>query len=760
MADKDLKYRIDADDRPLGSALSRVGLQLGQFNRGIDNMMTGVSGQLGRVTNIIGALAAMVAVGVVGIRKAIDVQDQMHESAQRLGMSTEIFSEYAHAAKLSGLETQDLSKAVAKLTGVLSDAQQGQRAAVDLFQRLKLDPKGIQDTDQLLQALADRFSQMPEGVARTSLAIDVFGEKLGPKMVPLLAEGTAGLAAMREEARQLGVVVSTETGAAAAQFNDNLDRLASAGSGAFQQLSAVALPTLNALSDGLLEAYKGGSLLNAAGVGLRTTFQVAAVTGSNLAFVLSQLAGDAKAVAMQFKVLWEEGIDGWKRYGATVREESQRARAELDRFQWSIMNPEAYSAGVAMGRDTKELARRGRKVPAYGGVPGFVPDDKPPTPVKGAGAEAKLPESEMQNYLGELQLLKIRYATENELREMSKAQEAAYWRELLASQQVTARDRIEITRRVASLELAELRDQAQQRLQLDQITRDRGEAQALAAVDQAQVASRSAFDQQLITQAELLQAEQQHEEQRLAIRRTYLQARLALLDPDRDPIAYQQILAQIEALEQQHTTRLAQLRAQGIGVQRQETNGLLTLFDTTLQSITQQIMSRTLTWRGLFNQVLGSIAQGALKTIGSIATNWIKGLLQMQTAEKGMTLASIHANAMKAGAAAFQAVVGIPIVGPALAPAAAAAAYAGTMAFASAEGGYDIPAGVNPLTQLHEREMVLPQEQADAVRAMAAGGREGGGLVIQGMPMPGGFFAVHQDEFVRFYERLKRNRYI
>ncbi|GAA5784704.1 phage tail length tape measure family protein [Chitiniphilus shinanonensis] len=40
--------------------------------------------------------------------------------------------------------------------------------------------------------------------------------------------------------------------------------------------------------------------------------------------------------------------------------------------------------------------------------------------------------------------------------------------------------------------------------------------------------------------------------------------------------------------------------------------------------------------------------------------------------------------------------------------------------FPSAAGGYDIPAGVNPMTQLHEREMVLPAAYADVIRGLAA----------------------------------------
>ena len=52
------------------------------------------------------------------------------------------------------------------------------------------------------------------------------------------------------------------------------------------------------------------------------------------------------------------------------------------------------------------------------------------------------------------------------------------------------------------------------------------------------------------------------------------------------------------------------------------------------------------------------------------------------------------------------------------------------IAEASAEGGYDIPAGTNPMTQLHEREMVLPKAQADVIRGLASNGGAGGEMKL------------------------------
>jgi hypothetical protein len=89
---------------------------------------------------------------------------------------------------------------------------------------------------------------------------------------------------------------------------------------------------------------------------------------------------------------------------------------------------------------------------------------------------------------------------------------------------------------------------------------------------------------------------------------------------------------------------------------------------------------------------------------------------------------------MKAAAAVYSSIASIPYVGPLLAPAMAvgAAVLVGGFAahIASAEGGYDIPAGVNPITQLHEQEMVLPKAQANAVRDMAKNGGGGSAVTI------------------------------
>lgn len=133
-------------------------------------------------------------------------------------------------------------------------------------------------------------------------------------------------------------------------------------------------------------------------------------------------------------------------------------------------------------------------------------------------------------------------------------------------------------------------------------------------------------------------------------------------------------------------------------------------------------------------EVMGQTAQtGAVvagETTKTMATS--TGALARLAIKAGEAIKSIMMYAWEAMAGAFKAMVSIPYIGPVLAVAAGASALAlvGGLAgkIKSARGGYDIPAGVNPVTQLHEEEMVLPKQHANTIRALGKSLTSDGGI--------------------------------
>jgi TP901 family phage tail tape measure protein len=143
-------------------------------------------------------------------------------------------------------------------------------------------------------------------------------------------------------------------------------------------------------------------------------------------------------------------------------------------------------------------------------------------------------------------------------------------------------------------------------------------------------------------------------------------------------------------------------------------------FNTGLQSMTEKLIRGTATWKEAFRSMCADmIVSFAKMQVANVAKALWAAAISKEISIKQMILER-SANAVKAATGAWSSTVGIPIVGPVLAPIAAAGAFAGVMAFGmpSAAGGWDeVPR--DSLAMVHKKEMVLPAPLAEKVRNMA-----------------------------------------
>lgn len=253
------------------------------------------------------------------------------------------------------------------------------------------------------------------------------------------------------------------------------------------------------------------------------------------------------------------------------------------------------------------------------------------------------------------------------------------------------------------------------------------QAKALEEVAIAEDSANQQYQLGLITKEQLLAQEEQFENERTAIRQQALQERLAMIDPFTDPVAYETLLLQIEELERGHQARISQMRHQAVLEQAQPITAMMQTLEAGMMRVGNALLTN---WRNV-----GSALRSVLANIGqSIIQETILKPLAAKIAafakERVLALAGIGTKAAEAGAGAAQSQASIPFAGPVLAIAAMGAIFAAVMGMGSkmpsAAGGFDIPSGVNPLTQLHEEEMVLPAKYADVVRGMADSGGQGG----------------------------------
>lgn len=210
------------------------------------------------------ALAGMAVAQGYLVKQQIDAADEASKAAQVAGVTTEAYTALAYAADLSGVSTEALGTSLTKLNKSIAD---NNVAFKTLGIAVKTSGGDLKDSGVVLSEVADRFSKMPDGARKAQLAVELFG-KSGAQLIPLLNGGADGLEQLTKEAQRLGIVISTETGKNAEDFNDSLTKLHKVQQGLALGIAKDLLPSLLNLSTRVLQNAQDFGTLRGAFVGL------------------------------------------------------------------------------------------------------------------------------------------------------------------------------------------------------------------------------------------------------------------------------------------------------------------------------------------------------------------------------------------------------------------------------------------------------------------------------------------------------------
>lgn len=212
----------------------------------------------GGIVSVGAAVAALTSI----TKAAIDQGDALNKLSQSTGIAAEDLSKLQYAADLSGVSAEALKKGLVALSVDMAAAATGAGPAAEKYAKFGVSVRNadgtIKSSLDVLGQLADRFQQMPDGVEKTDLAVDIFGKRLGADMIPLLNLGAAGLKAMGDEAQALGLVMSGDLAKKSEEFNDNLARLSKLSSTAGINIAQALIPSINNLLTAFLDSRNAG----------------------------------------------------------------------------------------------------------------------------------------------------------------------------------------------------------------------------------------------------------------------------------------------------------------------------------------------------------------------------------------------------------------------------------------------------------------------------------------------------------------------
>jgi len=230
-----LEARISGFERELKRAPKVADRQA----KAIENRFAGMNRKLslslrGAVKGINGSLAtlgvSLTAVGfVAATRHAIEYADAIAKAADRTGLGVEELQELQHAAQLSGIEGSAFNKILERLNVAIAETARGTGEARKGFElagvTLRDNDGQVKSNARVLEELAEAISKTESATRRADIVNGIFGQRLGSQLLPLFKDGAAGIAKLRQEARDMGLVLDTAMVREAERAGDSLERL-------------------------------------------------------------------------------------------------------------------------------------------------------------------------------------------------------------------------------------------------------------------------------------------------------------------------------------------------------------------------------------------------------------------------------------------------------------------------------------------------------------------------------------------------------
>lgn len=221
----------------------------------LDSAIDGVKDKLG------GMLEAFTGAEIVKglaefVGHQIELGSQLNDMSERLGVSTEELQKFQFAAGLSGVSAEAAAKSLQFLNKNMGEAIGGNAEAAKTFSGLGIAMKdadgNVRELGDVIPEIADSFGKLGSDQERTAMAMKIFG-KSGAALIPLLKDGSKGLAELSEQFDLLGGGMSKEFTKAADEAGDEIDKLKFGFNGLKSKLAYAVLPTVTAVAKKLQE---------------------------------------------------------------------------------------------------------------------------------------------------------------------------------------------------------------------------------------------------------------------------------------------------------------------------------------------------------------------------------------------------------------------------------------------------------------------------------------------------------------------------
>ncbi len=199
------------------------------------------------------AAAGTAAAGLISAAtNAANTADNIDKMSQKIGISREAYQELDFALSQSGASVDNLQTGMKTLVNQMQSASEGTASASAIFDRLGIsitDANGdLRNQEDVLFDTLNALQNMTNETEKAALASDLFGRS-GTELLPLLNSESGSLEAMRQQAHDLGIVMSDEFVDNGVELQDSLDQTKRAFSAITAGLAGSLMPIVTKVSN-------------------------------------------------------------------------------------------------------------------------------------------------------------------------------------------------------------------------------------------------------------------------------------------------------------------------------------------------------------------------------------------------------------------------------------------------------------------------------------------------------------------------------
>ena len=248
---------------------AKLGLDTSEYNEGLEGAEKAGSSFGENLKKGVGAAAGVAAAGIAaattatvagtkalvdGVSSVAQYGDRIDKMSQKMNMSATAFQEWDFVMQHAGTSIDSMQASIKTLSNA---AETGNEA----FQTLGITEEQIASMsgEELFGATIEALQNVEDETQRTYLAGQLLGRG-ATELGPLLNMSSEELNEMKQQAHDLGGVLSDEAVKDAAQFQDSLQNMQTSFTGLKNSMLSQFLPSFSRTMDGLSMVFSGSDI--------------------------------------------------------------------------------------------------------------------------------------------------------------------------------------------------------------------------------------------------------------------------------------------------------------------------------------------------------------------------------------------------------------------------------------------------------------------------------------------------------------------